>query len=302
MKKIVILFVFLFGINSFAQQDPQYTQYMYNMNVVNPAYAGSSDHFAIGLLYRNQWVGVDGAPETFTANAHTPVGKQVGLGLSLIADQVGPVKETNAYADFSYTLQLGADNRLALGVKAGATFHDIGLTNLDVLQEDDPFLEENINQVTPNIGAGAYLYKPNKYYVSLSMPNVLESVHLDTNGNKIGSESRHLFAAAGYVFSLSDNFKLKPHGLLKSNFDAPLSFDLNANLFMYDLVEVGAGYRLDDAITAMINFQVSPGFRIGYAYDSVQSEIKVESNSSHEIFLNIDLDFPKKVSRSPRYF
>lgn len=302
MKKIVILVVFLLALNSFAQQDPQYTQYMYNMNVVNPAYAGSSDNFAIGLLYRSQWVGIDGAPKTFTANAHSPVGKQVGLGLSIIADEIGPVKETNAYADFSYTLQLGANNRLALGVKAGATFHDIGLTDLEVLQPGDPFLQENINEVTPNIGAGAYLYKPNRYYVSVSMPNVLESVHLDANGYKIGSETRHLFAAAGYVFSLSENFKLKPHALLKTSFNAPLSFDINANLFMYDVVEFGLGYRLEDSFIGMVNFQVAPGFRIGYAYDRIQSQINIGSNSSHEIFLNIDLDFPKKVSRSPRYF
>ncbi|GAA3774954.1 type IX secretion system membrane protein PorP/SprF [Corallibacter vietnamensis] len=286
-----------------AQQDPQYTQYMYNMNVVNPAYAGSFDGIAIGALYRSQWVGLDGAPNTGTLSLHAPVGERVGLGISFINDEIGPVRENNAYADFSYTLPLGGDHKLALGIKAGATFHKIGLTTLAAIDPNDPFLQENVDAVTPNVGAGAYLYKPNKYYVSVSMPNMLNSVHLDaTNGTKVGSETQHLFAAAGYVFNLSDNFKLKPHGLFKMAFDAPVSFDVNANLFMYDIVEVGVGYRLEDSFSGMINFMISPNLRIGYAYDNVQSDLDIATTSSHEIFINFDFSFVKKVSRSPRYF
>lgn len=304
MKKIYIIFVFfLFVTQMQGQQDPQYTQYMYNMNVVNPAYAGSFEGIAIGALYRSQWVGLDGSPNTGTLALHAPVGKRVGLGLSFISDEIGPVRETNAYADFSYTLPIGGDNKLAFGIKAGATFHKIGLVGLDVIDINDPFLQEDIDEVTPNIGAGLYFYKPSKYYVSISMPNMLNSVHLDAaNGKKIGSETQHLFAAAGYVFSLSDNFKLKPHGLLKTAFNAPLSFDINANLFMYDIIEVGVGYRLEDSFSGMINFMISPNLRIGYAYDSIQTELDIATSSSHEIFINFDFSFTKKVSRSPRYF
>ncbi len=286
-----------------AQQDPQYTQYMYNMNVVNPAYAGSFDGVAIGALYRSQWVGLEGAPRTGTIAIHSPVGEKVGLGLSFISDEIGPVRETNAYADFSYSLPMGNDMKLALGLKAGATFHSIGLIDLARIDPNDPFLSENINEVTPNVGAGLYFYKPNKYYVSVSMPNILKSTHLDAaNGRKIGSETQHLFAAAGYVFNLSDNFQLKPHGLVKTAFNAPLSFDVNANLFMYNVVEVGVGYRLEDSFSGMINFMISPNLRIGYAYDSIQSELDYSTSSSHEIFINFDFSFTKKVSRSPRYF
>ncbi len=285
-----------------AQQDPQYTQYMYNMNVVNPAYAGSFDGIAIGALYRSQWVGLDGAPNTGTLSISSPVGKNVGLGLSFISDEIGPVRETNVYGDFSYTLQLGGDHRLALGVKAGATFLDVGLVDLDVIDPNDPFLEENIDTVNPNVGAGAYLYKPDTYYVSVSMPNMLNSVHIDQNGTKIGSDTQHLFVAAGYVFHLSDNFALKPHGMMKMAFDSPVSFDVNANLFMYNIVEIGAGYRLDDSFSAMVNFMVAPNLRIGYAYDSITSELDVTTSASHEIFINFDFSFSKKVSRSPRYF
>ena len=147
-----------------------------------------------------------------------------------------------------------------------------------------------------------YLYQPNRWYLSASMPNILNGTHLDSDGRKIGSETEHLFAAAGYVFDLSENFKLKPHALMKFAFDAPVSYDVNLNLFMYDIVEIGGGYRLDDSFSGMVNFMVSPSMRIGYAYDAIQSELNVVTDASHEIFINFDIDLPRKVSRSPRYF
>jgi type IX secretion system PorP/SprF family membrane protein len=301
MKKLLYL-VLLVGLAVQAQQDPQYTQYMYNMNVVNPAYAGSSESVSIGALYRSQWVGLEGAPSTGTLSIHSPVGNRVGLGLSLISDEVGPVNETNAYVDFSYTLPVGNTTKLAFGLKAGGTFHDIGTGSLDTIDEGDPFFTQDINETTFNVGAGLYFYTPNKFYISASMPNILNGTHLDLNGRKIGSETEHLFAAAGYVFDLSENFKLKPHALLKLAFDAPISYDINLNLFMYDIVEIGAGYRIDDSFSGMVNFMVSPNMRIGYAYDAIQSELDVVTNASHEIFINFDIDLPRKVSRSPRYF
>jgi type IX secretion system PorP/SprF family membrane protein len=305
MKKLILIFfILLIAQQSHAQQDPQYTQYMYNMNVINPAYAGISEGLSVGALYRSQWVGLDGGPETFTFNIHSPVGKQLALGLSVISDKIGPVEETNAYVDVSYTIPVGMETRLAFGVKGGFTFHDIaiGESQISLVDLGDPFFANAINETTPNIGAGVYFYKPNKYYVSVSVPNILNGVHLDANGTKIGSESEHLFAAAGYVFDLSENFKLKPHALLKQAFDAPLSYDLNANLFMYDIVEVGIGYRLDDSLSAMVNFQVMDNIRIGYAYDTIQSDLDIVTNASHEVFINFDLNFSSKVSRSPRYF
>jgi type IX secretion system PorP/SprF family membrane protein len=301
MKKLLYL-VILVGLAVQAQQDPQYTQYMYNMNVVNPAYAGSSEILSISALYRSQWVGLEGAPSTATLAIHSPVGNRVGLGFSLISDEVGPVNETNAYVDFSYTLPISSITKLAFGLKAGATFHDIGTGSIDTIDENDPLFSQDINETTPNIGAGLYLYTPNKFYISASIPNILNSTHLDFNGNKIGSEVEHLFAAAGYVFDLSEHFKLKPHALIKLAFDAPVSYDINLNLFLYDLLEVGAGYRVDDSFIGMINFMISPSMRIGYAYDAIQSELNVVTNASHEIFVNFDINLPRKVSRSPRYF
>ncbi|WP_282041997.1 PorP/SprF family type IX secretion system membrane protein [Winogradskyella flava] len=303
MKKLSIIAVLLLAFQMHGQQDPQYTQYMYNMNVINPAYAGSKEVTSGGLLYRNQWSGIDGAPETGTFFVHGQVGNNLGAGLSVIADRLGPVNETNVYADVSYTLKFEGEHRLAFGIKAGATFHDINLqsTNVEVVDPTDPFFGLGITKTTPNIGAGLFYYT-NKYYVAFSIPNLLESVHLDSNGNKIGSETQHYFLTGGYVFDLSENTELKPSFMLKSAFNAPTSFDLNVNARFFKKFEIGASYRLDDSFSGLINFAVSPGVRLGYAYDAVSSDINRFAPASHEVMLLFDLNFPKRVSRSPRYF
>ncbi|WP_178991655.1 PorP/SprF family type IX secretion system membrane protein [Winogradskyella schleiferi] len=301
MKKLSIIAVLLLAFQMHGQQDPQYTQYMYNMNIVNPAYAGSREGLSFGLLYRNQWSRIEGGPETGTFFGHTPIGSNLGLGLSVISDQIGPVKETNAYVDVSYTLNLGGEHKLAFGVKGGATFHDIGLAGIDIVDEDDPFLNQNINSTTPNIGAG-FFYYTEKYYVSLSVPNLLSSVHLDNDGRKIGSETQHYFLTGGYVFDLSPNTELKPSVMVKSAFDAPTSFDVNLNARFFKKFEIGASYRLDDSFSGLVNFALTDGLRIGYAYDAISSDIKAYAPASHEIMLLFDLNFPKRVSRSPRYF
>lgn len=303
MKKLTIIAVLLLALQTYGQQDPQYTQYMYNMNIINPAYAGSRENLSFGLLYRNQWTAIDGGPETGTFFGHSPIGNNLGLGLSVIADQIGPVKETNTYVDVSYTLKLGGAHRLAFGVKAGATFHDINLTssNVSVIDQNDPFFGIGINETTPNFGAGFFYYTDN-YYLSLSLPNFLSSVHLDANGNKIGSETQHYFLTGGYVFNLSPNTELKPSFMLKSAFDAPSSFDINLNARFFKKFEIGASYRLDDSFSGLVNFAVTPSIRLGYAYDAISSDIKAYAPASHEVMLLFDLNFPKKVSRSPRYF
>jgi len=304
MKKLsllVLLISILCTDLATAQQDPQYTQYMYNMNVVNPAYAGSKESLSLTALYRKQWSGLDGAPTTITFSGHSPVGEKVGLGLSAIKDELGPVKETNVYADFSYTLQVGESLNLALGLKAGVSFHDVGLVDLELQDPNDPFFAENINNTYPNVGAGAFFYGDN-FYVGLSVPNFLNSVHLDANGLKIGSETNHYFATAGYVFQVSENFKLKPSVLVKSAFDAPTSFDANLNALFYEKFEIGASYRLDDSFSGLVGFQATPNIRIGYAYDSVVSDLDAVASASHEVILTFDLFFKPKTLRSPRYF
>jgi len=304
MKNNIALFVLvILGLlQVHAQQDPQYTQYMYNQAILNPAYAGSTEGLSMVALYRNQWSGLDDAPKTITFSGHSPVGKNVGLGLSIISDQIGPVKEHNLYADFSYTLQLGETSKLAFGVKAGATVHNRDLkSGTIVLDADDPLFSEDSNSVTPNVGLGTFLHN-DKYYVGISVPNMLSSAHLDVNGVKYGSEVQHYFLTGGYVFQLSPNTKFKPSTMLKSSFSAPLSFDINTNFLLYDKFEIGASYRHEDAVSGLVGFAFTPKIRIGYAYDHVLSDINNAAKSSHEFFLQFDLNFPKKEFTSPRFF
>ncbi len=306
MKKLCLAALMLFALvpDFWAQQDPHYTQYMYNMNVINPAYAGSKENLSFGLLYRKQWVNIDGAPETFTFSGSTPAGKNVGIGLSLISDRIGPVNEQNAYADFSYTLNLGGEHRLALGLKAGATFQRVGLFS-DIAQTlpvptDDAFSEDT-NNVYLNIGSG-FFYYTNKYYVAFSVPNILKANHLDFNGVKYGTETQHFFLTGGYVFDLNPNLKFKPFTMIKGAFNSPTTFDVNTNFLFNERFELGASYRMDESVGAMVNFAITPSLRIGYAYDHIISDLNTATTSSHEIIMLFDLNFPKKISRSPRYF
>ena len=302
----ILLGTLLWITDFYGQQDPQYTQYMYNMNVLNPAYAGSKGTLSLGLLGRSQWTGVDGGPQTMTFDAHAPVGKKVGMGLSLISDEIGPAKEQNIYADFSYTLTTSAEGRLAFGLKGGVTLLDVNLLDITLPQTstgDDPLFDENINEAFPNFGAGVYYYT-DKWYISFSVPNILKSEHMDKEIiNTKASEEVHYFLTGGYVFNLSSTLKLKPSLMFKGVAGAPVSVDINANVLMYDRFEVGASYRLDDSVSLLFNFGVTRSFKMGYAYDyTISDYANANTNGSHEIILLYDIDFTKKNLKSPRFF
>jgi type IX secretion system PorP/SprF family membrane protein len=306
MKKIhfAALLMFLLFIDASAQQDPNYTQYMYNMSAINPAYAGSKDNMTGGMLYRKQWIGLDGAPSTGTFFINTPVGKNVGVGLSVISDKIGPVEENDVYGDFSYTLNLGGEHRLALGLKAGFTMNNIGLkTEIDPSVPDpgDDAFGADTNTSRFNAGTGLFYYT-NKYYVAFSVPNMMKGTYLDRNGRQFGTTTLHYFLTGGYVFDVNPNLKFKPFSMIKMAPGAPTSFDLSANFMFFDKFEAGTTYRLQDSFGVMVNYMITPNLRLGYAYDHVVSDLKVVSSSSHEFIMLFDLNFPKKVSQSPRYF
>lgn len=297
IKLVIAAVVMLFSLSTFGQQDPHYTQYMYNMNILNPAYAGSKGVTSIGLLGRSQWVGLEGAPKTVTMAIHSPVGKAVGLGFSVIHDEIGPVKEDNVYADFSYTLFLSDKNRLAFGLKAGVTFLDVR----ELLTVDPDPLNIPIHEVLPNFGAGIFYYGE-RFYAGLSAPNFLETRHLEKDGGVVSSasEKMHYFLTAGYVFDLSKSVKLKPSTMLKATSGAPLSVDLSANLLLEEKFEVGLSYRFDDSIGGMLGFNVSDDFRIGYAYDYTTTTFGDYNSGTHEIMMLFE--FNKKKIKSPRFF
>jgi len=306
LKIYIVLALMLSLTEMFGQQDPMYTQYMYNMNIVNPAYAGSRGTLSLGLLGRSQWTSVNGGPKTMTFDAHAPVGKKVGMGLSVIADEIGPAKEQNIYADFSYTITTSEQGRLAFGLKGGVTLLNVNLLDVVLPQTstgDDPLFDENINDAFPNVGAGVYYYN-DKWYAGFSVPNLLKSEHLDKeNINTKASEEIHYFLTTGYVFDLSSTLKFKPSILVKGVTGAPVSFDVNANFLMYDRFEVGASYRWQDAVSILFNFGVTRSFRIGYAYDYTISEFSnSNTGGSHELMLLYDISFSKKNLKSPRFF
>jgi len=310
MKKIILLFVvslMLTVTSSFGQQDPQYTHYMYNMNVVNPAYAGSRETLSLGVLGRTQWVGIDGAPQTITANIHAPVGKNLGLGLSVIADKIGPVKEQNAYADISYTINTSETGRLAFGLKGGLTFFNADMLNINLPDGThgsdmlDDLFSNNGEGTFPNIGAGLYYYT-DKFYVGASVPSFLETPHFEAVATTLASEKMHGFLTAGYVFELSENLDFKPSTILKATPGAPLSWDISGNFLFNDRFELGIAYRFDDSIDGLVSFLVTDDFRIGYSYDYTLTKLGDFNSGSHELFLQYDVNLSRKNLKSPRFF
>lgn len=308
MKKIFFtlgILSLLSTIEAEAQQNPQYTQYMYNMSVINPAYAGSKDAVSMGALYRKQWAGFDGAPSTGTIFINSRVGKKVGVGLSFVNDKIGPVSENNVYGDFSYTLDLGGVHKLALGIKAGLTFHSADyfsqIGNGYTIDPGDPAFGEDSKKTFFNTGLGAYYYT-DKYYIGLSVPNMIEEYYLSYDGKDYGKRQMHMFLTGGYVFDLTQDWKFKPSTMIKYAMNSPMSFDLSAN-FLYDnKFEIGATYRSEDAVGAMVNYRVTPQLRVGYAYDYVTSDINKAAKGSHEFMILYDIFLSKKVSSSSRYF
>lgn len=303
IKFITLVIAILMLSKAFGQQDPQYTQYMYNMNILNPAYAGSQGTLSIGLLGRTQWVDLAGAPKTMTAAIHAPVGRMVGLGFSIIADEIGPVKEQNVFVDFSYTLDLSRDEKLAFGIKAGATFQTIDFLRLSIGQQDDPLFSNNLNNTLPNFGIGTFYYT-DKFYVGLSMPNILETRYFEKQNGIISeaSENMHYFLTSGYVFDLSADVKLKPSVMLKAVSGAPLSIDFSANALIFEKFELGLSWRVEDAVSGMMNFLVTPDIRLGYAYDHTLTNLGSFNTGSHEVFLLYNIDLSKGNLNSPRFF
>ncbi|HKO78287.1 MAG TPA: type IX secretion system membrane protein PorP/SprF [Flavobacterium sp.] len=311
MKKLILLvFFFLSILKASAQQDPHFTQYMNNMSVVNPAYATATPAILnLGALYRYQWSGIEGAPKTLTLFAHTPINQKIEAGFSLVSDNIGDgaKKETNFFADFAYILQLDEKQKLSFGLKAGVSsistnFNGFRLNSGDI-STDDAFAE-NINETVPNIGVGAYYFTDN-YYVGLSVPNLLSSEHIKSRAeiNSFGPQEIHTFLTGGYVFDINEAFKLKPAVMAIFVKGAPVSVDLTANVLYNEKFELGAAYRFGDAVSILMNVNVTPNLRVGYSYDYTISNLSQFSSGSHEIVLLYNLDLlGKGYDKSPRFF
>ncbi|MCF8715161.1 type IX secretion system membrane protein PorP/SprF [Joostella atrarenae] len=290
----------LCAFTSWAQQDPQFTQYMYNTMSVNPGYAGSREVFSITGLYRNQWVGVDGAPTTQTLGIDTPLGKNVGGGLSIINDELGPSQETYVDGNFSYTVNTGVDHKLSFGLKAGVRFLNVDFTEGNIEDPTDNNLQNINSEVLPTVGAGIY-YHTNKWYLGFSVPNFFTSDHYDEVQGNIAAERMHYYLIGGYVFDLGASVKFKPAFLAKAVEGAPFSLDLSANFLIQEKLTLGLGYRWDDSVSGLIGFQLTPGVFAGYAYDYTTSELNNYNSGTHEIMVRFDI-FNNRRIKSPRFF
>lgn len=289
------------GVVSFAQQDAQFTQYMYNTININPAYAGSRGAMSIFALHRTQWVGLDGAPVTNTVSMNTPLnGSNLGLGVSLINDKIGPTTENAISADLSYTLQTSEIWKLSFGMKATANLFDLDVTRLNPVNANDPTLQ-NYSKFNPNIGAGIYLHS-DKAYLGLSVPNFIQTNRYNDNEVAIFKEKINYYLIAGYVFDLSDSVKFKPALLTKMVKGAPLQVDVSGNFMLYDKFTLGVAYRWSAALSAMVGFQVSEGMYIGYGYDRETTNLNNYNSGSHEIFLRYELFNNVNKITTPRFF
>jgi type IX secretion system PorP/SprF family membrane protein len=290
---------------SFGQQDPDYTQYMFNQQMVNPAYVGTWESIGFMALNRKQWVGFEGSPSTQTFSFQTPLQREnIGLGLSVINDQIGLEKKFGISADYSYRIRLSNEISLRLGMKAGFTnySHDLTQYQLDSKNQPDQMFQGEIDQkFMPNVGIGAFLHSK-KFYLGFSVPKLINNEFKDNENFSTYAEMRHFFLSGGYVFDLGENIKFKPTFLAKATLGSPLQIDLSANVLVKEKFWLGAMLRTGDSYGFIAQWVFNKKLRIGYAIDFTTTNMRNYSDGVHEIMISYELTFLKTRIPSPRYF
>ncbi|WP_185781296.1 PorP/SprF family type IX secretion system membrane protein [Croceivirga lutea] len=286
-----ILIILLTAFVASAQQDTHYTLYRYNMNLVNPAYAGSNGETVLGINFRSQWSSIEGAPETQSFFFSTNTGNNVGLGVSVINDRTFIEQQTLVMADFSYKLKLSATNTLYLGMKAGGNSYNANTAGLLTFGDSqDPSLTNLRGGFKFNLGLGALL-QGEQYFVAISAPKILASERLnDDEGELSLDENRlHTYLTAGYDVAISTDWMFKPSVMVRYINATPLSLDVTATM-EYKEVDFGLSYRLNEGIGGMFIWNASEWINIGYAYiTEFENAIARNGNGSHEVFMNFSL-------------
>jgi type IX secretion system PorP/SprF family membrane protein len=300
MKKgLYILGLCLVVGNISAQQEAMFTNYMFYQLSINPAYAGTNDGVSVTALHRSQWVSFDGAPSTQVISGHMPIkDENIGLGLSIYNDKVGPTQNLGIAGDFSYKLKLGSGN-LRLGLKAAANFVSVGLTELKTVSTNDASFSENVSSgFLPNFGFGGY-YSTEKYYAGVSIPKLLEN-GFDVGSPSIGvtaisSEKRHYYLLGGAIIDINTNLKIEPSTFIKVTAGAPIQADLTA-LFRYkNRFWAGPNYRLGDALGLLLGMEVIENLEFGYSFDWSFANRTFNNNlGSHEIMLRYQISARNK--------
>ncbi len=293
--KYILIFAVLIGSGKlFAQQDPSYTLYMYNMNIINPAYVGTSGYTELNLNIRSQWVNLDGSPETQSLSFAKPINDKIGIGFSIVNDKVDIIKETDYAVDFSYRLELSESSDLYLGIKAGLYSFNADFLSKGLL--GDPLFDENVSRINGIFGAGAYL-KVKKFYATLSVPNFLNGQRIETTGSDGYTDATgrmHIFAGAGYTFDLNENVQFKPSFMARFVEGAPSSIDLTGMFNIYNKVEVGGSYRIEESVSAIALIRLADWMQFGYAYEFTTTEVKYYSEGTHEIMFRFNLNPSKQ--------
>ncbi len=309
MKRVITFIIFAgLSLAGIAQQEAMFTHYAFNTLAINPGYAGSRDALTITGLHRSQWVGFAGAPTTQTLTLHTPLmGDQIGVGLSVLNDQIGPMKSTAINGDFAYKLKINSKAKLAFGLKGGVNLVQANLTNLSVNDEQDNSFTSNIkSSALPNFGFGLYYYTT-KWYAGISTPKLLKNKFQSSNNNvEIGVEKRHLYVIGGLMLNLNadETLKFRPTTLIKITEAAPAELDLTGMLVIQDKLELGAMFRTGDAVGVLLGYNFTPQLRLGYSFDwSFVNNTAKYNNGSHEVMLRYDFIYgDKERVKSPRYF
>lgn len=304
MKNLIIILVMLgFAIVAKAQQDVQFTHYMYNTLSVNPAYAGSKGLLDASLLHRQQWLGIEGAPMTQTFFVHSPIVKEnMGVGFSVTNDKVGPVRQTNITGDYSYSLKVGANGKLGLGIKAGLNMFQANIASLKTDQANDQAFTSNpANKLAPNFGFGLF-YHTDNFYLGASTPKMLETKIENPNTNKISRLVRHYYIIGGFVKDLNDDWKIKPAFLTKITNNAPVSIDMSVEMFYRNKISTGIMHRLKDSFGVLLGYQFTDQLHTGISYDYTITRLTNYNSGTIEVFLSYDFIFKKEKAVTPRYF
>lgn len=314
MKTRIILSLIgamMMSMGAFAQQDPMYSQYMFNHQVLNPAYVGSWGHFTATAIHRLQWVGLNGAPRTSSFSFHTPShNDRHGLGMGFVNDKIGATTTTGVNAAYAFRIHLGKNARLALGLQGSldnyrVNFNDVrtGSTIDPGLNPSDPsFNGNNFSRWFPNAGVGLFFHTK-RFFAGASSPRLILHDLNDNNPLSLAKMSRHFFFTTGVVLGREEAaVKFKPSILFKYTPAAPLNFDLNAHFLIKDKLWLGVSYRTEDAVVGMVQLQLLQFLRMGYAFDYITSDLNSYGGTSHEFMLGFDLNFKQRAMVSPRYF
>jgi type IX secretion system PorP/SprF family membrane protein len=302
VKKLVIGFIVMISCGASAQQEPQYTQYMYNPSQINPAYSGSLGYASVFGLYRTQWVGLDGAPKTANLSFHKPIeNTKIGYGINILNDKIGPSELNYFNVDFSYTLLFGDDSRLAFGIKAGGELLNIDYTKLSQYNPGDVLYQDNVNRFSPNIGTGAYYYTANAY-IGLSVPMLLNTKFYDEIAVSTANRRQTFYLIAGKVYDLNYYIKFKPAVVSKIVSGAPLQLDVTANFLIDEKFTAGIAYRMSSTFSGLVGIQASDRLFIGYGYDRETTKLANFNSGSHELFLKFDLFNTNQKIETPRFF